>query len=60
MYKHASLHEAYNFGELFAGVANVTAAVKLRGIPAFKMDKIYFEGFDFLRPAGFSSLGLLQ
>ncbi|CAE7501520.1 ttn-1 [Symbiodinium sp. CCMP2456] len=28
---------AYQFGELFAGAANVTAAVKLRGIPAFKM-----------------------
>ena len=53
----ACLIEVYRFGELFAGAANVTTAVKLCGIPAFKMDKVYYEGFDFLAPAGFSFLG---
>ncbi|CAE7499854.1 unnamed protein product [Symbiodinium sp. CCMP2592] len=51
------LIKVYRFGELFAGAANVTTAVKLHGIPAFKMDKIYYGGFDFLAPAGFSFLG---
>ena len=40
-----SLHQAYCFGELFAGAANVTSAMQIRGYPAFKMDRIYSPAF---------------
>lgn len=51
-----SLHQAC-FGELFAGAANVTSAMQIRGYPAFKMDRIYSPAFDFLTPAGYANLG---
>lgn len=55
-----SLHQAYRFGELFAGAANVTSAMQLRGFPAFKMDRKYSQVFDFLTPAGYANLGFVS
>ena len=52
--------EAYRFGELFAGAADTTFAVKLCGIPAFKLDRDYGGMYnDFMSPAGYACLVML-
>ena len=54
-----SAAEAYRFGELFAGEANVTRCMKLSGFPSFKMDLSYagFRYNDMCTSSGFAQLG---